>query len=251
MAAIFKNCHKCTPCGNNDYSSFEVLMFKIDSSASVMCLIVYRPSRLEATFLTEFSEFLSSIAVNNDKILIVGAFNFHVDLSANSCAAEFLCIIDSLNFAQLVSGPTHRRGHTLDLVFTHGLTVPSLVIDDLGISDHLCIRFSTTFHTVLKPQLPASYSRSLKPSTAGNFMDASIASSLSRDPEVSLSALSAEELLFCFSSTCQTILDNVSPLNIRRYKPKTQPWLNSTTQSLRQLCRRAERKWKKDMLQVS
>ncbi len=111
--------------------------------------------------------------------------------------------MDSFNFAQLVLGPTHRRGHTLDLFFTHGLTVPFLVIDDLGISDHLCIRFSTTFHTVLKPQLPASYSRSLKPSTASNFMDASIASSLSRDPEVSLSALSTDELLFCFSSTCQ------------------------------------------------
>ncbi len=196
MAAIFKNCHKCTPCGNNDYSSFEVLMFKIGGSASVLCLIVYRPPRLEATFLIEFSEFLSSIVVNNDKILIVGDFNFHVDLSANSYAAEFLRIMDSLNFAQLVSGPNHRRGHTLDLVFTRGLTAPSLVIDDLGISDLLCIRFSTTFHTVLKPQLPAPYSRSLKPSTARNFMDAYIASSLSHDPEVSLSALSTRSYSF-------------------------------------------------------
>lgn len=53
--------------------------------------------------------------MSHDKILI-SDLNFRVDLSSNVKAAESLGIMDSFNFVQLVSGPTHNRGHTLDLV---------------------------------------------------------------------------------------------------------------------------------------
>ncbi len=34
-------------------------------------------------------------------------------------------------------------------------------------------------------------------------------------------------------------------------RPKSEPWLNDTTHAVRRECRKAERKWKKDKLQVS
>lgn len=38
---------------------------------------------------------------------------------------------------------------------------------------------------------------------------------------------------------------------MRRTKALSEPWLNDSTRDLRRLCRRAERKWKKDKLHVS
>lgn len=43
----------------------------------------------------------------------------------------------------------------------------------------------------------------------------------------------------------------MAPLKIRKKKVKSQPLLNSNIRTLRQECRRAERKWLEDKLQVS
>ncbi|XP_059184972.1 glycine receptor subunit alpha-3-like [Centropristis striata] len=49
----------------------------------------------------------------------------------------------------------------------------------------------------------------------------------------------------------QTILDSVAPLKTVQPKAKSEPWFNGRTREARRECRRAERKWKKDKLQVS
>ena len=65
------------------------------------------------------------------------------------------------------------------------------------------------------------------------------------------SSLSTEGLVTMFNSTCSDILDSVAPFKKRGAKARTQPWWNNVTHTLRQECRNAERKWKKDKLQVS
>ena len=65
------------------------------------------------------------------------------------------------------------------------------------------------------------------------------------------SVCNTEELSSWFHSTCQTVLDTVAPFKFRQPKTKSEPWLNDTTHAVRRECRRAERKRKKDKLQVS
>ena len=50
--------------------------------------------------------------------MIVGDFKIHVDDANDPEAAIFLDLLDSMNLKQLVTGPTHERGHTLDLIIT-------------------------------------------------------------------------------------------------------------------------------------
>ena len=50
--------------------------------------------------------------------------------------------------------------------------------------------------------------------------------------------------------TISYILDHVAPLKSRRPKAKTQPWLNEATRAARQECRKAERKWKTNRIQI-
>ncbi len=54
-----------------------------------------------------------------------------------------------------------------------------------------------------------------------------------------------------FNLVCTYILDEIAPLKYRESKKKSQPWMNDGIRTSRKICRRAERKWKKDRLQVS
>lgn len=55
-------------------------------------------------------------------------------------------------FVQHMHGPTHNRGHTLDLVFTLGMNVVGLSTKDIAVSDHMCILFNTCLKATIKPQ---------------------------------------------------------------------------------------------------
>ncbi len=76
-----------------------------------------------------------------DKVLIVGDFNIHVDNEKDALGSAFLDILNSIGVTQLVSGPTHCRNHTLDLILSHGIDVNGVEIlqqsDD--ISDHYIV----------------------------------------------------------------------------------------------------------------
>jgi len=44
-----------------------------------------------------------------------------------------------------VNGPTHKHGHTLDLVLLHGISICELEILDLSFSDHMPVTFTCSF----------------------------------------------------------------------------------------------------------
>ncbi len=63
--------------------------------------------------------------------------------------------------------------------------------------------------------------------------------------------LSAEELFSEFNCACVNVLNTVAPVKTLKSKPRVDPWIDDNIRSLRQSCRRAEHRWKKDKLQVS
>ncbi len=76
-----------------------------------------------------------------DRVLIVGDFNIHVDNEKDALGSAFIDILNSIGVRQHVSGPTHSRNHTLDLILSHGIDVNGVEIlqqsDD--ISDHYLV----------------------------------------------------------------------------------------------------------------
>ena len=102
----------------------------------MLLLAIYRPPKHIPSFLPEVSELFSICCTNYDKILISGDFNFHIDNPLDSKAREFLQLLLSLDFIQLVVEPTHNCGHTLDLVVSRGLDIYIDEIVDCGLSDH-------------------------------------------------------------------------------------------------------------------
>lgn len=196
-------------------------------------------------FIQEFSEFLTTIVPRFEKILILGDFNLHICCPKEPMVKEFLHVIDSFNLSQSVSKPTHKFGHTLDLVLSLGISITNIDIEEGYLSDHNPVVFNIQIPSpFLNSKPPDRRARCLNPSTASDFTKAySILPSLPFGLEIN-------ESMSLFNSTCNEIMELCAPLKILKPKAKQQPWLNSDTRSIRQLWRKAERIWKKTKLQV-
>ena len=90
-------------------------------------------------FLEEFSVLLEQImAESTGHLLISGDFNLHVDDPCSIYANRFNEILESCNLKQHVTGATHAKGHTLDLVISKkdNPLITEIKIFDPVISDH-------------------------------------------------------------------------------------------------------------------
>nr|XP_054588195.1 uncharacterized protein LOC129153142 [Nothobranchius furzeri] len=138
---------------------------------------------------------------------------------------NFSSIMDSFSFTHHVSGPTHTRGHTLDLVFT---------------SDHHCIFFNLSVSASPPPARRMVSSRFLNESTARNF-------SAAFDPPCS-SDNDPDSLPSQSNDHCLSILDNICLVRTRSVPAVSPtPWFHD---SLKRQCRKTERLWKKTRLHV-
>lgn len=197
----------CNPVSCGVFSSFELpaLSFK-NKPHPIFCLLIYRPPKPNSNFADEFSELLSLIMPNHDRVLILGDFNIHTCCTENNFAQDCISLLESFNLTHHVTGPTHNGGHTLDLVITHGLSLQNLDVLDGGISDHYSVSFD-----VLCPQPPRIMfspirSRTINSSTAGKFCDVFTAS-----PAPSIPSHQTADLLNTFNNLCKVTLDIVAP----------------------------------------
>lgn len=104
---------------------------------------IYRSSGHHTDFLREFADFLSKLVVTIDRALIVRAFNIHIDNTKHSLGLAFMDILNSFCVRQSVTGPTHNRKHTLDLILSCGLDINNIDIlpQSDSISDHSLVSY--------------------------------------------------------------------------------------------------------------
>ena len=94
-----------------------------------------------ALFFEEFCILAEQLVVSPGNLLIVGDFNYHVDNISNLDTVKFNNILESFGLVQHVNGPTHKKGHTLDLIITRAEDelVNSTEIRDPMLSDHSAV----------------------------------------------------------------------------------------------------------------
>ena len=68
--------------------------------------------------LRELSDYLESIVMSSDLLLISGDFNIHFDVPTDVDGIRFRDLLDSMGLPRHVKRPTHSHGHTLDLLIT-------------------------------------------------------------------------------------------------------------------------------------
>jgi hypothetical protein len=77
-------------------------------------------------------------ATTSHEFLTTGDFNLHLDDNQNSQTNQVLSVLDSSNLVQLVTIPTHRDGHILDLIITTAdfSLSPKISNSQISPSDH-------------------------------------------------------------------------------------------------------------------
>ena len=115
---------------------------------SIRLITIYRPPPSEknnltmSMFLQDFSTLLEHLTTVPEHLIFIGDFNVHMDDPTNSDAAKFADLLDSAGLIQRVTGATHKRGHTLDLLIHREddtiLAGNIDIVSDLS-SDHFAI----------------------------------------------------------------------------------------------------------------
>ena len=132
------------------YRSFEYVdVIAKCSNGCIRIVNIYRPppsksnSLNSSIFFHEFSTLAEQLVLTPGNLLIVGDFNYHVDVSTNSDATRFSNVIKSFIMRQHVIGPTHKHGHTLDLILTRSNDdlVTRVETKDPMLSDYLAVHF--------------------------------------------------------------------------------------------------------------
>lgn len=67
-------------------------------------------------FFQNFSDYLESIILSLESLLVTGDIDIHVDVVGDPDRAKFLELIETVGHQQDVITPTYESGYTLDLI---------------------------------------------------------------------------------------------------------------------------------------
>ena len=195
-------------------------------------LVVYRTGTASSLFHKEFENTLGILATYNEKVLILGDFNFHLEQPDNTDAQTFLKISRSHGFDSSTNQPTHNQKGWLDVIASR----KSVNIDyiDSGISDHKLLLCSCE---MLKP--PPIY-RQLQ-LRRWNFLDTEkFISELKLSPLSAATSLDVDSASDLYNSTLSGILDKMIPFKNVRIHERPDPWFDRECRTLKCLRRSLE-----------
>jgi hypothetical protein len=231
------------------FKTFEHMDITLShGSSSIRIIIIYRPQKLKMKnvppFLDEFSTLLETISIIPGKVMIVGDINIHVDEVDCSLAKDFLDLLGATNFRNHVMVPTHKDGHTLDLLITR---TEERVVSNINTrtdcpSDHYAVLCNLSVHRPPDAKCTVSH-RPLRKINVDAFREDIISSELARDdaPEK-------------YDAILKELLDKHAPLTTRHMTIRPHaPWFSDPSGTIRKAKlekRRLERKWKQSNLEV-
>ena len=232
-----------------EISSFEVLEITFSLRLqNVRMAILYRPGHpgSDRAFMEEFSQFLETLSVCQEKLVICGDFNYWLDNpSLKPYTSEFMSLLDVNNTSNHVHVPTHISGHTLDLVLTPvGIDIVDRVEVspiDYKISDHALVTFE------LKVVGPTTYSRKI---TFRSYRDLNVleATNIIENNLLSTIAegLTSVQRVDFYNKGLSSLRDQFCPLITKEIRIRDDAeWYDHRVVSLRRQRRRAERRWRR------
>ncbi len=239
------------------YQYMEMLL--PHGSDSILLVAVYRPPYHPQKnpytanyFLEEFSSHLEQLILSPNSLCIAGDFNFHMDLlnisqdtlsdAAKEKQREALKLSDLLSgmgLTQHVVGPTHKSGHTLDLLITRlsDSIFHSAPYVDARLSDHWSVLFRVRMSKP-PPRFKQTVFRNIKDIDIDQFKkDIQDSYLCQHSPQDDLSTM-----VGMYNSCLSDLLDTHAPLSERDLpvRPR-QPWFTNEIKEQRQLRRKYER----------
>ncbi|KAF7249282.1 Peroxisome proliferator-activated receptor gamma coactivator 1-beta [Varanus komodoensis] len=209
-------------------------------------LLVYRAPFCPAVSLSELTETISDLVLRTPRMLVLGDFNLHAESGLTGVAQDFMASMTAMGLSQHVIGPTHERGHTLDLVFTTGqeeddLRVRNLCLTPLSWSDHLLVRFVLESGLSLyKSADPIVWARPRSRMDPDGFLKA-----LGEFPADKTGA-PVEALVELWNGEMTRAVDTIAPKHpLPPGRVRSSPWYTPELRAMKRVGRRLEHRWRK------
>lgn len=233
-------------------TTFEHLCVYVSVGSNGLLLLgVYRPGGqpISSLFFDEFAAVLEQICLKRCPFVICGDLNVHVDDDDDVHAARLADLLQTYDCVQHVNDPTHRDGHTLDVVITDSDRKVYNVSADTYVSDHALVSFKLD---ISRPRLVQQWDtrRSWRNFSEVSFEEDLAASKLCSDLE-SLDELSVDDLAELYNDEMQSLLDKQCPeVRVRRKPSKLTPWFDAECRACRRRTRALECRYRRTRKQA-
>jgi hypothetical protein len=254
VGVIYRSALKVTLNSSSYCKSFEHLDLSVTYESSMLRLFaVFRPppsteNQLTSNmFLREFSSLLEDTMTMCDQFILTGDFNVHVDDLEDREAIAFIDILDSADLYQHIQGPTHKAGHTLDLLISRKTDHPVCKVKLLPgqPSDHIALFAVLDFARPAPSRKRVTY-RKLRDINLDQFKDDIRSSQLALSTAFDTSQLAEQ-----FNMVLRELLDKHAPEKIKTVtlRPNA-PWYTEEVREAKRVKRRLERKMTKSNLEI-
>ena len=230
-----------------DPRTFEFLAVMLTlGGVRTLVVTIYRPDGRNNAFYGEFESLLEMIVVYNCNFIILGDVNIHLDVATDPSAKKFSSTVDSFGLSQMVESPTHRAGHTLDIVLvrrdrSEGV---SISVQPPVISDHSVITIQLP---ICRPP-PISFNVTTRPwkKFDREAFSRELMGSILCSSEDAWNEMSVDDLSEAYSSVLTSLVDRLAPRIVVRkhYRPIT-PWFNAVCRAEKRRSRCFERVYRR------
>ena len=216
-------------------SSYEFSEFVISSSSArkLRLVIIYHPPYLSkhkvssSVFFTKFSNYMESLLLCKEPLIICGDFNIHVDCKDDVDSVAFCDLLLSVGLRQHVNQFTHISGHILDLIITHlsDYIIKNKFHVDHFMSDHACVNCGFHFPKPMAPICRITY-RKLKSLQPDAFKSDLLATELCTNNLDACNNLAPKELDIAvrdYDKTLTELIDHHAPLKTKTENKTIRP----------------------------
>ncbi len=236
------------------FESFEHKELLLKSTSKwTRIIVIYRPPPSKENgltvpqFLEEFQTFLETLAISPGELLLMGDFNFHIEDHDDNAASRFCSLLGSFDLAQHVCQPTHRDGHTLDLVITRTSEkiIEDIFVTDPVISDHSAIHFKLCIEKPKPLTKTVSY-RKWKHIDLEQFKNDISESTIFTEPQTTV-----DNLVLQYNTVLSSLVDRHAPLKIKTItiRPSAE-WYTEEIDEAKRVRRRLEKRSRRTGLYV-
>ena len=176
-------------------------------------------TKFQLVFFTEISEYLESAVLSKENLLILRDLNIHVDNIRDSDAMKFSDLLESFSLKQHVTEPTHKDGHTLDLIVTRRsdriLSARPKV--DCYLSDHasVCCKLASQRPPLLDKVITFRKDKGIDLESFKRDLDSS---SLCQSTPGVISGEGLDLLARDYNNTLSALVDRHAPLKSKRVR---------------------------------
>ena len=226
------------------FKSFEhtVISLPLANGKKIILISFYRllfaPINL---FLEEFSDLLDQHALSTESLILAGDVNLHMETDC-PYATELVELLSLHNLKQHIKGPTHVKGHTLDIIISENkddyLEVKN--IKETDVSDHFLVDFYLKEDRGTCKTKLLNY-RPTKKLDIEHF---------SREVTLRLGSLplsnDVQNKVANYNETLKQLVDEMAPIKSKKVKiAPNSPWFDEEYSNIRKLRRKAEKKFRK------